>query len=122
MGRRRTKSLGLPKGVHQVRSKGRTYYYYRPGRGTSRATKPIKIFGDPVASIGTPDNERFWRELNHIVSQTVVFPSGSVRLLLTNIGATRPLSGCHPEAVLSTTFTLIDLPNQTFGAYCQQEI
>jgi hypothetical protein len=82
MGRRRTKSLGLPEGIHQVRSKGRTYYYYRPGRGTSRAARPIKIFGDPLAPIGTPENERFWRELNHIVSQTVVFPSGSVKALI----------------------------------------
>lgn len=82
MGRRRTKSLGLPKGVHSVRSKGRQYYYYHPGRGTTRAAKRIKIFGDPFAPIGTFENERFWRELNHVVAQTIVFPPGSLKILL----------------------------------------
>jgi hypothetical protein len=73
MGRRRTKSLGLPEGVHRVRSKGRVYYYYRPGRGTARAADPAKLFGDPFAPVGTAENERFWRELNHIVSKSYRF-------------------------------------------------
>ena len=37
MGRRRKENLGLPDGVHRVRSKGRTYYYYQSGRSTARA-------------------------------------------------------------------------------------
>jgi len=82
MGRRRTENLGLPEGVHRVRSRGRCYYYYRPGRGTARAADPIKIFGDPFAPVGTADNERFWRELNQIVAQTVVYPTGSIKILI----------------------------------------
>src|SRR5215468_5740214 len=82
MGRRRKENLGLPEGVHRVRSGGRCYYYYRPGRGTARAAERIKIFGDPFAAVGTPDNERFWRELNHAVSKTVVYPPGSIKVLI----------------------------------------
>jgi hypothetical protein len=82
MGRRRKENLGLPEGVHRVRSGGRCYYYYRPGRSTARAAEPIKIFGDPFAPVGTADNERFWRELNHAVSQTVVYPPGSIKVLV----------------------------------------
>ena len=82
MGRRRTEKLGLPNGVHRVRSKGRIYFYYRPGRGTSRAAEPIKIFGDPFAPVGSQENERFWRELNHAVAQAVVYPPGSIRALV----------------------------------------
>jgi hypothetical protein len=82
MGRRRTKSPGLPEGVHRVRSKGRVYYYYRPGRGTARAADPAKLFGDPFAPVGTAENERFWRELNHIVSKATVFPPGSIKVLI----------------------------------------
>jgi hypothetical protein len=82
MGRRRTEKLGLPEGVHRVRSKGRVYYYYRPGRGTSRAGEPIKIFGDPFAPVGSQENERFWRELNHAVAQAVVYPPGSIKALV----------------------------------------
>ena len=82
MGRRRKENLGLPEGVHRVRSGGRCYYYYRPGRSTARAAEPIKIFGDPFAPVGTADNERFWRELNHAVSQTVVYPPGSIKVLI----------------------------------------
>jgi hypothetical protein len=82
MGRRRKENLGLPEGVHRVRAKGRSYYYYCPGRGTARAGEPIKIFDDPFAPIGTPDNERFWRELNHGVSKAVVYPPGSIKVLV----------------------------------------
>jgi hypothetical protein len=82
MGHRRKENLGLPDGVLRVRSKGRTYYYYRPGRGTARAAEPIKIFGDPFAPVGTTENERFWRELNHAVSQTVVYAPGSIKVLI----------------------------------------
>jgi hypothetical protein len=68
--------------VHRVRSRGRTYYYYQPGRGTARAAERIKIFRDPFALIGAAENERFWRELNHAVSQTVVYPHGSIKVLI----------------------------------------
>src|ERR1700691_6076330 len=82
MGRRRTENLELPEGVHRVRSRERVYFYYRPGRGTPRAADPIKIFGDPFARPGTAENERFWRELNQIVAQAVVYPTGSIKILV----------------------------------------
>lgn len=82
MGRPRTRNLELPEGVHRVRSKGRVYYYYSPGRGTAREGDRIKIFGDPFAPAGTPDNERFWRELNHTIAQTLVFPPGSIKVFI----------------------------------------
>jgi integrase len=83
MGRPRKESPRLPEGVHRVRSGARCYYYYHPGRGTARAAeKPIKIAGDPFAAVGTAENERFWRELNFAVSQTVVYPPGSIKVLI----------------------------------------
>jgi hypothetical protein len=82
MGRRRKNNLELPKGVFPVRSKGRAYWYYQPGRGTAGAAKCIRIFGDPTAPVGTPENEQFWRELNYVVSQTIVYPAGSIKTLV----------------------------------------
>ncbi len=82
MGRRRKNNVEIPAGVYPVRSKGRVYWYYQPGRGTIRAAKRIKIFGDPTAPVGTPENEQFWRELNHVVSQAIVYPAGSIKILI----------------------------------------
>jgi integrase len=82
MGRRRTEKIGLPEGVHRVRAKGRVYYYWRPGRGTDRAGEAKKIHGDPFAPVGSPDNERFWRELNATLAQTTVYPTGCLKLLI----------------------------------------
>lgn len=82
MGRRRKENLGLPEGVHHVRSGRRSYFYWRPGRGTARAAEPIRIAGNPFAAVGTPDNECFWRELNHAVSRSIVFPAGCLKVLV----------------------------------------
>jgi hypothetical protein len=82
MGRRRTEKIGPPEGVHRVRSKGRAYYYWHPGRGTGRAGERIKIHGDPFAAVGSADNERFWRELNATLSQTTVYPTGCLKRLV----------------------------------------
>jgi hypothetical protein len=82
MGRRRKNNLELPNGVFAIPSKGRIYWYYQPGRGTNAATKRVRIFGNPHAPVGTSDNEQFWRELNHIVSQTIVYSPGSVKVLI----------------------------------------
>jgi hypothetical protein len=82
MGRRRKQNLTLPEGINHVRRRGRSYFYYQPGRGTDRASEPIRIFGDPTVAVGSPDNERFWRELNHAVSKKVVYPAGSIKVLV----------------------------------------
>jgi hypothetical protein len=47
----------LPEGVEKASAKGRTYYYWNPGRGTNREAKRIKL---PSADTH-PD--AFWREL-----------------------------------------------------------
>ena len=40
-------TIELPKHVHRKVAKGKTYYYYHPGRGTDRAVKPQRITGEP---------------------------------------------------------------------------
>jgi integrase len=54
--RRKSAVFDLPAGVHVVRSKGRTYYYFRPHRGTAYAGKPVTLGADP----GDP---AFWESL-----------------------------------------------------------
>lgn len=39
--------IELPAHVRCVRSKGREYYYYQPGRSTKNKTKPIRLPDDP---------------------------------------------------------------------------
>ncbi len=55
--RKRTGAVNLPKGVHQVISKGRHYYYFAPCRGTKFAGKRVPLGADPTS----PD---FWIRLN----------------------------------------------------------
>lgn len=38
--------IELPKGVFRVRARGRTYWYYQPGRGTAQAGERIRIRGE----------------------------------------------------------------------------
>ena len=33
----------LPEGVERVRAKGRTYYYWNPGRGTKRQRERVRL-------------------------------------------------------------------------------
>lgn len=54
--RRKSAVFDLPAGVHVVRSKGRTYYYFRPHRGTAYAGKPIPLGTDP-------SDPAFWESL-----------------------------------------------------------
>jgi hypothetical protein len=39
----------LPEGVEKVRAKGRTYYYWNPGRKTDREGERVRLPGDPTA-------------------------------------------------------------------------
>jgi hypothetical protein len=63
----------LPKGVERVRAKGRTYYYWNPGRGTEREGERIPLpsaDSQPVA---------FWREVERRQSAAPTdYPVGSV--------------------------------------------
>ncbi len=55
---RTTGGVKLPAGVHTVRSNGKIYYYWHPGR--SKNTKAhIRLQGDPL-------DPAFWQELNHL--------------------------------------------------------
>lgn len=65
--------MRLPEGVEVVRAKGRTYYYWNPGRGTSRQGERVKL----------PDAERdpkaFFAEVERRRSATpTTYPIGTV--------------------------------------------
>ena len=69
--RKRAATVDLPKGVHHVTSRGREYFYWSPGRGTSHATKPIRLPDDPT-------DPKFWIALREAqglggTPQTVTF-------------------------------------------------
>ena len=49
--------MRLPKGVERVRARGRTYYYWNPGRGTDRENERVPL---PNADERPVD---FWREV-----------------------------------------------------------
>lgn len=51
--------MSLPEGVNVVKSKGKTYYYYAPGRGTKNAAKPVSIGKDPT-------DPKFWERLKKL--------------------------------------------------------
>lgn len=53
MGRKRKQGIQLPKDVHAVKSRSKTYYYYQPHRNTPLAGARMRIPHDPQ----TPD---FW--------------------------------------------------------------
>lgn len=40
-------AVELPKGVHRVVSRGKEYFYYHPGRGTSFAGRRVRLPSDP---------------------------------------------------------------------------
>jgi len=63
--RRLRAAVELPRGIHKVRSRGREYYYWHPGRGTVHAGQPIRLPDNPQS----PD---FWyalRQAQGITSQ-----------------------------------------------------
>lgn len=55
--RKRTGVIDLPNGVHRVKSKGRVYFYFAPGRGTKSAGERVSLGTDPTAP-------EFWAKLN----------------------------------------------------------
>jgi hypothetical protein len=57
MSRRRSRAaVALPNGVHRVVSRGREYYYFQDGRGTSRAGTRKRLPDDP-------HSPEFWQAL-----------------------------------------------------------
>ena len=64
--------MPLPEGVERVRSRGHTYYYWNPGRGTARQGTRVRL---PDA-IARP--EAFFREVERCRRSQLVYPQGSV--------------------------------------------
>jgi hypothetical protein len=77
MGRRRAGSVPLPDGVHKVSAKGRTYYYWSPGRGTAREGERVPL---PNAD---KNPSAFWREVERRQQERpVAYRSDSVGALV----------------------------------------
>ena len=73
MARKRVAGVRLPKGVERVCARGRTYYYWNPGRGTERENERIPL---PNADDRPAD---FWREVEaEKRRRSAMFPAGSV--------------------------------------------
>lgn len=51
--RKRAATVDLPKGVHHVKTGGREYFYWSPGRGTPYAAQPVRLPDDPT-------DPKFW--------------------------------------------------------------
>lgn len=86
MGRRRVADIVLPEHVHRVKAAGgRVYFYYQVGRGKKdpklRGAR-LAIAGNPYAPAGSPENVRFWAEIQNIVATNVAYPTGSIGALI----------------------------------------
>jgi hypothetical protein len=90
MGRPRIAGAQLPEGVHVVRKpNGKSYYYFSPGRGTARATKPIALPGD------TADPE-FWRALGK--ARGAAIGAGTWRRLINEYRASPEWAALRPAS------------------------
>jgi hypothetical protein len=66
----------LPKGVEKVTAKGRTYFYWNPGRGSARQDKRIKLPNPEI------EPSAFWKELELYINSAKPPPlHGSVGFL-----------------------------------------
>ena len=70
--------MKLPEGVEKVRAKGRTYYYWNPGRKTDREGERVRLHGDPTAPANSPEFRRFWTEPANAAASAVNYAAGSV--------------------------------------------
>lgn len=63
--------MRLPREVQVQKSKGRTYYYWAPGRGTERAGPRSRLPDDP-------EKPEFWREVERLGGANPNIPAGSI--------------------------------------------
>ncbi len=69
--------MTLPKGVEKVTAKGRTYFYWNPGRGSARQGKRIKLPNPEI------EPRAFWNELELYINSAKLPPlNGSVGFLV----------------------------------------
>ena len=66
--RKKQPMVELPAGVNIVRSRGRTYFYYHPGRGTKNVGKPQRLPDDPRSP-------EFWSEYARLSGMAVEIPT-----------------------------------------------
>lgn len=88
MGRKRVIGVPLPKGVERVRAKGRTYYYWNPGRGTQRQRERIRL-PDPCVQ-----PEAFARDVRKYARVgSVAYPQSSIGALIDDFEAGEDFKG-----------------------------
>ncbi len=77
MVRKHKSVIELPPFIHVVRSKGKTYYYYQPHRGTAKSGKRIRIPHEPTSG-------EFWLFITRLQDDKQVDPDpeNSIRSLI----------------------------------------
>jgi hypothetical protein len=59
--------VALPEHVHAVKAKGKTYFYYHPGRGTKRVGKRVRLPNDP-------NDPAFWDAYSELSGRALAEP------------------------------------------------
>jgi hypothetical protein len=80
---RKRSAVDLPRGVHRVTARGRDYFYYQAGRGTSTAGDRIRLPSDPHS----PD---FWTALRQAQGTVAATAADSLDALIDSYEATWP--------------------------------
>src|SRR5215207_1491647 len=65
----------LPKGVHKVVSRGREYFYFQSGRGTSQAGERVRLPSDP-------HSPEFWQAIRQCQGLPTIISTDTVNGLI----------------------------------------
>jgi integrase len=111
MGRRRKAGVVLPEGVHKVTSRGKEFYYWRPGRNTARA-KDLKPTWFRLPA--DPNSSAFWQALERSQKPAEATPGGMARMIAAyraspHYGALKPATRREYDRYMATI-------NATLGA------
>jgi hypothetical protein len=68
--RPRKPRIALPPNMNVVRARGKDYYYFHPSRGTTRAGKAIRIFGEPIDADGSL-NAAWWDHYRRLAGKNI---------------------------------------------------
>lgn len=80
--RRGSGTVPLPKGVHAIKAKRATYYYWSPNRGMAYAPKPIPLGKDP-------SDPEFWQRLRAAQEASGKLDAGTFRALIADYKASK---------------------------------